>query len=60
MALQLSGIRKNLVSSFCFGFSHLNQYIKKEKQDGEISPYAICPSETGKMLEIGAVSLERS
>lgn len=43
----------------CKFFSHLNQHIKKEKQDGgEISPYAVPCSEVEKMLEIGALALD--
>ena len=42
--------------TFCF--SHLNQLIKKEKQDGvEISPYTSTVTDIEKMVEIGAVSV---
>lgn len=39
-------------------FSHLNQHIKKEKQDGgDISPFAVAGSEVENMLEVSEVSV---
>ena len=41
---------------FVFLLSHLNQHIKKEKQDGgDISPYVLAVSEVENMLEVGEV-----
>ena len=47
-------VAKTFVISFpC---SHLNQHIKKEKQDGaDVSPFSVAVSEIENMLEVGEV-----
>ncbi|XP_028409348.1 cullin-2-like [Dendronephthya gigantea] len=40
-------------------FRHLNQHIKKERQDGgDISPFVVAGSEVENMLEVGELALE--